>query len=742
MLSEPESASATAAPSKPARPRFLRQYELIDRVKSYDPTADEALLNRAYVYAMRMHGSQTRASGDPYFAHPIEVAGILTDYKLDTATIITAVLHDVIEDTSATRKDIDEMFGEEIGELVEGVTKLSRLELNADHIRQAENLRKFILAISKDVRVLMVKLADRLHNMRTLGFIKNVDKRERIARETLDIYAPLARSIGCHRICSELEELAFEHINPRARDAIVRRLEKLRTAQGQSVALVSGEISQRLEQSGIPARVFGREKHPYSIWRKLQRKSIGFSQLSDIYAFRVIVDSEDDCYRALGVIHRTWSSVPERFKDFISTPKRNNYRSLHTTVVGPKGMRIEMQIRTEAMDRVAEEGVAAHWGYKNAEYGFDPEAAEADGGRDPLMNLRHLVQVLEHGGDAEELVEHAKLEMYLDQAFVFTPKGRLISLPRGAMPLDFAYAVHTDVGDTTVGVKINGELRPLRTPLQNGDVVEVVRGAKPVAWTDWRTLTVTGRARSAIRRHLRQSEREENARAGRAAVDETFAKAGKNRADVQMKPVLERFGVTAEDDLFVAVGKGRVTGAQVLEAVFPGLKADVKAAAATRRKIEDGPYAGSFVRGADLAPNTAVHFAGCCSPVPGDRIVGIAQEDGSVAVHTIDCAVLAQFEDREDLWRDMHWTAQAEQATFSITRLKATIRDAPGVLGQVCTVIGEAGGNIVGLNMHHRQSDFFDVDLDVEVRDVRHLTLIAAALRACPPVETVERAKG
>ena len=742
MLSEPESASATAAPSKPARPRFLRQYELIDRVKSYDPTADEALLNRAYVYAMRMHGSQTRASGDPYFAHPIEVAGILTDYKLDTATIITAVLHDVIEDTSATRKDIDEMFGEEIGELVEGVTKLSRLELNADHIRQAENLRKFILAISKDVRVLMVKLADRLHNMRTLGFIKNVDKRERIARDTLDIYAPLARSIGCHRICSELEELAFEHINPRARDAIVRRLEKLRTAQGQSVALVSGEISQRLEQSGIPARVFGREKHPYSIWRKLQRKSIGFSQLSDIYAFRVIVDSEDDCYRALGVIHRTWSSVPERFKDFISTPKRNNYRSLHTTVVGPKGMRIEMQIRTEAMDRVAEEGVAAHWGYKNAEYGFDPEAAEADGGRDPLMNLRHLVQVLEHGGDAEELVEHAKLEMYLDQAFVFTPKGRLISLPRGAMPLDFAYAVHTDVGDTTVGVKINGELRPLRTPLQNGDVVEVVRGAKPVAWTDWRTLTVTGRARSAIRRHLRQSEREENARAGRAAVDETFAKAGKNRADVQMKPVLERFGVTAEDDLFVAVGKGRVTGAQVLEAVFPGLKADVKAAAATRRKIEDGPYAGSFVRGADLAPNTAVHFAGCCSPVPGDRIVGIAQEDGSVAVHTIDCAVLAQFEDREDLWRDMHWTAQAEQATFSITRLKATIRDAPGVLGQVCTVIGEAGGNIVGLNMHHRQSDFFDVDLDVEVRDVRHLTLIAAALRACPPVETVERAKG
>ena len=734
---------SAAEPVKAApRPKFLRQYELIDRVKSYDPTADEALLNRAYVYAMRMHGSQTRASGDPYFAHPIEVAGILTDYRLDTATIVTALLHDVIEDTAATREVIDTMFGEEIGELVEGVTKLSRLELNAEHVRQAENLRKFILAISKDVRVLMVKLADRLHNMRTLGFIKSADKRERIARETLDIYAPLARSIGCHRICSELEELAFEHMNPMARNAIVRRLEALRVAQGGAVAVVSGEISSRLEGSGIPARVFGREKHPYSIWRKLQRKSIGFSQLSDIYAFRVIVDTEDDCYRALGVIHRAWSSVPERFKDFISTPKRNNYRSLHTTIVGPKGMRIEMQIRTEAMDRIAEEGVAAHWRYKDSSYGFDAEAAEAEGGRDPLVNLRHLVQVLEHGGDAEELVEHAKLEMFLDQVFVFTPKGRVIGLPRGAMPLDFAYAVHSDVGDTTAGVKINGELRPLRTVLQNGDVVEIIRGPKPVAWTEWRSLTVTGRARSAIRRHIRQSEREEFGRLGRASVDETFARAGKSRAHVQMKATLERFGVATEDELFVAIGRGRVTANQVLDTVFPGLKAAERAAATERQRIEDGPNARSFVRGAGIAAGAALHFAECCSPVPGDRIVGIAQDDNQVSVHTIDCAVLAQFEDRDDLWRDMHWTAQAEQATLSTTRLNATIRDAPGVLGQVCTIIGEAGGNIVNMRMHHRQSDFFDVDLDVEVRDAKHLTLIAAALRACPPVEKIERAKG
>ena len=489
---------------------------------------------------MRMHGSQTRASGDPYFAHPIEVAGILTEYRLDTATIVTGLLHDVIEDTPATRAELTDLFGGDIAELVEGVTKLSKLELNSEHTKQAENLRKFILAISKDVRVLMVKLADRLHNMRTLQFIKSAEKRERIARETLDIYAPLARSIGCHRICSELEELAFEHLNPDARDAILRRLEQLRVTQGSAVAVVSGEISAQLEAQGVPARVFGREKHPYSIWRKLERKSIGFSQLSDIYAFRVIVDSEEDCYRALGVIHRTWQFVPERFKDYISTPKRNNYRSVHTTVVGPRHMRIEMQIRTEAMDRVADEGVAAHWRYKDHSYGFDPEAAEADGGRDPLMNLRHLVQLLEHGGDVDELVEHAKLEMFLDQVFVFTPKGELIPLPRGAMPLDFAYALHTNIGDTAVGVKVNGELKPLRTMLQNGDVVEIVRGPKPAVPPDWQSLTVTGRARSAIRRHLRHTERDDFIRLGKTAIEQTFQRAGRSLANISLRPALDR----------------------------------------------------------------------------------------------------------------------------------------------------------------------------------------------------------
>jgi GTP pyrophosphokinase/guanosine-3',5'-bis(diphosphate) 3'-pyrophosphohydrolase len=689
-----------------------------------------------------MHGSQTRASGDPYFAHPVEVAGILTEYRLDTATIVTALLHDVIEDTQASRQDIESLFGAEVAELVEGVTKLSKLELTAEYARQAENLRKFILAISKDVRVLLVKLADRLHNMRTLNFIKTPAKRERIARETLDIYAPLARNIGCHRICTELEELAFEHLNPVARHAIQRRLEALRTEQGRSVSVVSGEVTKILDRESISSRVSGREKHPFSIWRKLQRKAIGFSQLSDIYAFRVIVDSEDACYRALGMIHRTWPCVPERFKDYISTPKRNNYRSLHTTVIGPKGMRIEMQIRTEAMDRVAEDGVAAHWRYKNKAYGFDAEHMEAEGGRDPLANLRQLVQVLEHGGDAEDLVEHAKLEMFLDQTFVFTPKGRLVSLPRGAMPLDFAYAVHTSIGDTTIGAKINGELKPLRTPLINGDVVEIIRGDKPSVPPDWRSLTVTGRARSAIRRHIRQTEKEEFLRLGKAALEQAFERAGKSRSGISLRPALERVAAATEDDLYDAIGRGRVSPVQVLEVVFPGLKESERAAVSARRRIEDGKSARIFVRGGGLTPGISLHFATCCTPVPGDRIVGIVQPDQGLVVHTIDCPKLAEFEDQGDLWQDLYWTPEAERNTIARARMRATIRNTPGVLGEVCTIIGEARGNIVGLKMHYRQEDFFDVDIDLDVKDNRHLTNLVAALRACPSVENADRALG
>ncbi len=727
----------------PNRPKFLRQIELIDRVAAYDPTVDEAMLNRAYVYAMKMHGAQLRASGDPYFAHPIEVAGILTDYKLDAAAIATALLHDTIEDTPATREEIAAKFGEDVANMVEGVTKLTRLELQSEYTKSSENLRKFILAISKDIRVLLVKLADRLHNMRTLHFVAP-EKRERISRETLEVYAPLARSIGCNRFATELEDLAFSFINPLAHQAIIHRLEEMRTEKGATIAAIARDVAGKLEKQGISAKVMGREKSPYSIWKKLQRKSVGFAQLSDIYAFRVVVNSVEECYRALGIMHRAWPCVQERFKDFISTPKSNNYKSLHTTVVGHKGTRIELQIRTEDMDRIAEEGVAAHWGYKNQAYGFDEEAATRDGGRNPMNSLRNIVNIVENGGDSEDWVEHAKMEMYLDQVFVFSPKGRLISLPRGAMPLDFAFAVHTQVGETAIGCLINGEHKPLRTVLQNGDQVEILTGLEARVNQDWFSLTVTGKARSAIRRHLRQREAGDFIKLGRTAIERAAAQVDKALKDISWRPAFERFNVTSEDELFELVGRGKIFPAKVLEAIFPGLKLPMMLTTDTLTRIRDGAGGAAFVRGSALHESQTVLFSKCCYPVPGDRIIGIVEDDG-VHVHSIECENLEALEEMDgekDRWIDLHWTLNAEKNTLSVARLRVNMQNKPGVLGQACTLIGEAKGNIVNISIANKPMDFLDVDFDIEVLDARHITNISAALRTSPMIESVDRVRG
>ncbi len=722
------------------RPKFLRQVELIERVAAYEPTVDEALLNRAYVYAMRMHGAQLRASGDPYFAHPIEVAGILTDYKLDAAAIATALLHDTIEDTPATREEIAAKFGDEIAGLVEGVTKLTRLELQSEYTKQSENLRKFILAISKDIRVLLVKLADRLHNMRTLHFVAP-DKRERISRETLEVYAPLARSIGCNRFATELEDLAFSHINPMAHAAIILRLKEMREEKGDAIRAIARDIAAKLEKVGIRARVSGREKSPYSIWKKLQRKSIGFAQLSDIYAFRVVMSDVDECYRALGTLHRAWPCVQDRFKDFISTPKANNYKSLHTTVVGHKGTRIEMQIRTEEMDRIAEEGVAAHWGYKNQTYGFDEEAATADGGRNPMNSLRNIISIAENGGDSEDWVEHAKMEMYTDQVFVFSPKGTLISLPRGAMPLDFAFAVHTAIGETAIGCLINGEHRPLRTVLQNGDQVEILTGHEARVNQDWFSLTVTGKARSAIRRHIRQRERDDFVFVGRTALMRAAAQVEKRIDDISWRPALERFNVATEDELMELCGRGKIPPVKILEAVFPGLKMPLRLSTETLTRIRDGEGGHAFVRGSALSERQRVIFSHCCHPVPGDRIIGIVEDDGC-HVHSIECETLEALEAEKDRWIDLHWTLNAEKNTLSVARIRVTMQNKPGVLGQACTLIGEAKGNIVDIHIAPKQMDYLEIDFDIEVMDARHITNISAALRTSQMIESVDRMRG
>ena len=718
---------------------MIRQFELVEQIKSYDAAADEDALNRAYVFSMKAHGAQKRASGDPYFSHPLEVAGILTGYKLDTASIITALLHDTIEDTPATLKNIEDQFGKEIARLVNGVTKLTQIEIQSDHATQAENFRKLVLAMSEDIRVLLVKLADRLHNMRTLQFIKNPDTRRRIAVETMDIYAPLAERIGMNEMKDELQNLAFAEINPEARGSILARLDFLRDQGGDVAKRITGELGATLKEAGIDAALYGREKTAYSIWRKTQFKNVGFEQLSDIMAFRVIVGSVEDCYRALGVIHNAYPVVPARFKDYISTPKRNSYRSLHTGVIGPERQRIEVQIRTHEMQDIAEFGVAAHWVYKQStgktdghEYGW----------------LRELLDILEHAEGPEEFLEHTKLEMFHDLVFCFTPRGDLINLPHGATPVDFAYAVHSEIGDKCVGAKINRRMMPLRTELRNGDQVEIITSKAQTPSPMWESFIVTGKARSRIRRFVRSKEREQYIELGRSILERAFRNDGEKYTDKSLSGVLNSFQKDSVDDLLAHVGAGHVTGSKVMEIVFPGNKKgrrdkrDKKLVSfAKARNKKDGKNEEAIpIKG--LIPGMAVHYALCCHPLPGDRIVGIISTGKGVTIHTIDCETLTSLADEPERWLDVSWETGGGTGFEHVARIDLTVLNEPGSLGDLSTVIAKNQANIFNLKITNRSTDFYDLTIDIEVEDVKHLTDIIAALRATPSINSVERARG
>jgi GTP pyrophosphokinase/guanosine-3',5'-bis(diphosphate) 3'-pyrophosphohydrolase len=720
------------------RAPYLRQFELVDRMRAYDPSIDDQLINRAYVFTTLKHGSQVRHSGDPYFAHPIEVAGLLTEYKLDTTTIIAGLLHDTLEDTDATPEELREKFGDEVTDLVEGVTKLSKLEVLSEENKQAQNLQKFILAMSRDVRVLLVKLADRLHNMRTLSHVPEPGKRRRIALETLEIYGPLARRIGMERMARELESLAFHEAFPDAESAINARLEQLRIEKGANVAIIVQTIMEVFEFAGVDARVYGREKQPYSIWRKLQRKSVEFSDLADVYAFRVIVNTPDDCYRALGLIHQTWRCVPDQLEDHISNPKPNGYRSIHTTVIGPGNVRVEIQIRTDAMEQIAEVGVAAHWRYKNEAYGYDEELA-ASAGLDAREVTRSLLEIAEHGADPEEFMEHAKLEMYQDHVFAFTPKGALIPLPHGATPLDFAYAVHSDIGDRCTGAKINGVERPLRTALRNGDVIDIITGDKVAPLPGYEALTKTGRARSAQRRLQRQAQREDFARIGRELVAHALHRYGHELADTALKTAAARLGKQEEEELFIAVGDGALKASAVVVAAFPGLEEKVRKDEG-RRPMER-EKAKLYVKGSNLTAGVGLHFAECCTPIPGDRIIGVQTPGQGVVIHTIDCEQLGALEG-EGEWIDLAWTPTALNRTLAVGRIVVVVENKRGVLAELCGMIAENEGDILNLRLAKRTVDFFDMIFDIEVADARHLTNILAALRTSKAVKDVERVKG
>ncbi len=721
------------------RPRVMRQVELLEKVLAYDPAADEDLLNRAYVFSMKAHGAQKRASGDPYFSHPVEVAGILAGMKLDSTAIATGLLHDTLEDTVATPDEIEKNFGRDVLRLVDGVTKLSRIELQSDRTRQAENFRKLLLAMSNDIRVLLVKLADRLHNMRTLHFIKTPDKRRRIAKETMEIFVPLADRIGMQDLKEELEDLAFAELNGDARASIIARLDQLRNEGGSLVDRISDKLKRTLAENGIEAWVSGREKRPFSIWEKMQRKNIAFEQLSDIMAFRIVVRDLAACYHALGIAHQTWPSVPGRFKDYISTPKQNGYRSLHTTVIGPENKRIEIQIRTQEMHDIADLGVAAHWQYKqNGQAAPEAEARQ-------YRWLRELLEILEQTSDPEEFLEHTKLNMFQDQVFCFTPKGDLIALPRDATVVDFAYAVHSDVGDTAVGAKVNGRVVPLRTVLRNGDQVEILRSKVPAPNPTWLNFVKSGRAKSCINRFIRQQQRGQYHELGKAILVKAFREHDATASEKALEPAVKVLKLRSADDVFVGVGEGNITARQVLNIVFPGQKQDEaeKAPPLPRsHRTDHGKGGGIPIRG--LIPGMAMHFAGCCHPLPGDRIVGIVTTGKGVTIHTIDCDALEQFAEQPERWLDLAWDAPSDgdKALGHVGRVSLVINNEPGALSAVTTVIAKHKGNITNLKITNRSPEFFEMFVDIEVRDVKHLTNIIAALRATPSISSVERAKG
>ena len=733
---------------------MMRQYELVERVQKYKPDVNEALLNKAYVYAMQKHGQQKRASGDPYISHPLEVAAILTDMRLDESTIAVALLHDTIEDTTATRAEIDELFGEDIGALVEGLTKIKKLDLVSKKAKQAENLRKLLLAISDDVRVLLVKLADRLHNMRTLDHM-SPEKRARISEETMDIYAPLAGRMGMQDMREELENLSFRHINPEAYETVTRKLQELSQRNEGLIRKIEEELGELLVANGLTgAQVRGRQKTPYSVFRKMQSKSLSFEQLSDVYAFRIIVDDIPSCYRALGIVHTRWRVVPGRFKDYISTPKQNDYQSIHTTIVGPSRQRIELQIRTRRMHEIAEYGIAAHSLYKDRE---EANGETASPRSNAYALLRRTIESLAEGDNAEEFLEHTKLELFQDQVFCFTPKGQLINLPRGATPIDFAYAVHTNVGDTCVGAKINGRIMPLVTRLTNGDEVEIIRSGIQVPPPAWEEIVVTGKARAAIRRATRAAVRKQYSGLGYRILERTFDRAGKSFSRDGLKPVLHRLGQKEVEDAIAAVGRGELSSLDVLRAVFPDYQDErvtvkpspdegwfnmrsaagmvFKLPSRARAEGESGPEA-LPIRG--LSGNAEVRFS-AGGAVPGDRIVGIMEKDKGITIYPIQSPALQKFDDEPERWIDVRWDLDEANNTRFMARILINALNEPGTLAEVTQAIATGDVNIRSMSMTRVAADFTEVQIDLEVWDLRQLNQLMGQLKELSCVSTIAR---
>jgi GTP pyrophosphokinase len=706
----------------------LNYYQgIIDKVSSYDPSIKKDVLIKAVNFSRERHREQKRDSGDPYFFHPLAVANILADYKLDWISVTTALLHDTVEDEVATRAEIRKLFGAEIARLVDGVTKLSKIEAPHIELREAENFRKFLLAMSKDIRVLLVKLADRLHNMRTITHIDSEDRRLKISSETLDVYAPLAARIGMQNMREELEDIAFSQTNSSIRKSLNKRIIFLRSQDHELVKKIIKEIKNKLKLNNKHIEIQGREKSIYSVWKKMQKSSIAFENISDIYAFRIICANISDCYKALGIIHNIWPMIPGRFKDYISTPKSNGYSSIHTNVIGPLGRPIEIQIRTKKMHELNEYGVAAHWYYK--EKGSLPIKLNT-----VSLNLfKEFSEIIGNSSGAADLLSHTKMEMYSDQVFCFTPKGEVITMPKSATPIDFAFAVHSQLGETCVGCKINGRSAPLQTILSNGDQVEILRTNGQSPQPVWLNYAVTGKARSYINKFIRENDKIEFIKLGRSILENSFILKNKQFHDKLIDPILKQTGFKSKRSLFMALGKAEVNSEEVITLIFPNKSKNNKTLNLSTNKKDKG----ISLKG--LKPGVAIHMGECCYPLFGERIVGLMTEGKGITIHTFDCVTLERFTDNPELWVSLTWNKKNSEN--NIGRLNIILTNKKGSLNSLTQTIAEFGGNITNLLVNKRSDDFFQMSLDIEVNDAKHLNEIITGLRTNLSVYEVNRAK-
>jgi GTP diphosphokinase / guanosine-3',5'-bis(diphosphate) 3'-diphosphatase len=724
---------------------LLRLNDILDRISGYHPDPDLDLIKKAYVYSAKVHQGQIRKTGEPYLVHPLEVAGILAELKLDEASVVTGLLHDTIEDTLATKEEIADLFGPEISDLVDGVTKLSQFSAaNTQEEKQAENFRKMVVAMAKDIRVLLVKLADRTHNMRTLDAMKP-ESQERIARETLDIYAPLANRLGIQWIKTELEELSFKYTRPTEFEELTGKVANTAREKEKFVNEVVEIIRRKLGDSGLTADISGRVKHVYSIWRKMRQIDVEFEQIQDVVGFRVLVDTVAQCYESLGLIHALWKPIPGRFKDYIAIPKPNLYQSLHTTVVGPKGERIEVQIRTKEMHKIAEEGVAAHWAYK--EKGRSGKAVEMSRkDAESFGWLRQLVEWQRDLSDPREFLETVKVDLFSDEVFVFTPKGAVKSLPRGATPVDFAYTIHSEIGEHCVGAKVNGKLVPLRYKLKNGDTVEILTSPHSHPSKDWLTFVRTSRAQARIRQFIRQAEHRRSVEIGRDVAEREFRRFGLTLNKLQKGGELDKaaahFGYRIGDDLLAGIGYGKVAPADVLRQLLPAEKlaeatppepAPTSRITELFRKMARRPTEGVRINGID---DVLVRFAKCCNPVPGDAIVGFITRGRGVTVHAAGCDKVLGI-DRERRV-DVAWDVRADFKRS--VSLRVVTSDRPGILAKISQIFSEAGVNISQASCRTMTPGERAVnDFEVTVGDLKQLTSVIRSIERIEGVQSVQR---